>query len=58
MQPDGSPPTVVTRGTARGESGVAVVHLSYQGGCYVEVELRQISEGKPEQASSPPLIRH
>jgi len=41
MQPDGSPPTVVTVGTARGESGVAVMHLRYQGGCYVEADLRQ-----------------
>lgn len=41
MQPDGRPPTVVTDGTARGESGVAVMHLRYQGGCYVEADLRQ-----------------
>jgi hypothetical protein len=32
MQPDGSPPTIVTGGTAPGESGVAVADLRYQGG--------------------------
>ena len=41
MQPDGRPPTVVADGTARGESGVAVMHLRYQGGCYVKADLRQ-----------------
>ena len=38
---DGSPSMVVTHGTARGESGVAVVHLRYRGGCHVEADLRQ-----------------
>ena len=41
MQPDGSPPMVVTQGAARGESGVRVIDLRYQGGCFVEANLRQ-----------------
>ena len=38
---DGGPPTVVTVGAAPGESGVAVVHLRYQGGAYFHADLRQ-----------------
>src|SRR5215813_6223038 len=40
-QRNGDPLTVVTTGAAPGESGVAVMHLRYQGGCYVEADLRQ-----------------
>ena len=41
IQRDGRPPTVVTAGAAPGESGVAVMHLRYQGGAYLHADLRQ-----------------
>jgi AraC family transcriptional regulator len=41
IQRDGRPPTVVTAGAAPGESGVAVMHLRYQGGAYFHADLRQ-----------------
>ncbi|MGY8664220.1 AraC family transcriptional regulator [Bradyrhizobium sp. UFLA05-109] len=41
MQPDGSPPTVVTAGGAPGESGVVVADLRYRGGLCLQAKLRQ-----------------
>jgi AraC family transcriptional regulator len=40
-QKDGSPPTILASGQGRGESGVSVVRLRFQGGAHFRASLRQ-----------------